>query len=1237
MQPSRDLPFDVLQINPGPMYRNCSKANMNPRVWQGAFRLALVASLLLTAPLAQSQQFSIASGSGTSCAGVIEDTGGPTGEYGNNEDHTFTICPDVPGNVIYLTWFIFDLSTDGPNPLDRITIYDGDNTGATSLGTYTGNSLQNLIVSGSVFNTSGCLTIVFQSNGVGTGNFAAGFQCTVPCLYPTAVATMIEAVPALICQGGTVTFDGSGSTAQGTNTIVQYLWDFDDGTLDSTSGPIVSHTFTEPGERVVQLYVFDDNDCRNLNLVDLQILVSTTPSFSLTSESIETCFGATVTLVGEAEPTTWTGIPDANFGEGIFLPDDVGLPFTSTLTFEQFNSGQTVTNMSDILSVCVEMEHSFMGDLVLQVICPNGQTTILHQQGGGGTYLGAANDFDNNQNPVIGECWDYCWSPTATNGTWVQNAQAGNTTIAGTPPNAALNPGTYQSVQPLSNLIGCPLNGDWTYQSTDLWGADNGFICSWSINFNPAIIPDVTQFTPSWGSGADSSAWSGGTTPDYVSANGDTAVFTASAPGTYNFNYGITDNFGCSYDTTITITIQDPFLVNAGPDVVICNDPVQLEATVVGASTNCTWTLEMNDSFGDGWNGANMTVNNNGVITNHTCQGLQTIATFTVQAGTTVTLTYAPGTWESEVSYRWIDDQGNVVFQAGPFPPLGQVWTGIVSCNSAQGMVWSWSPVDGLSNPSIANPTALVTSNTAYVITAHIAGSPECFATDTVIVSLDPALDPGTDTLIVVCATPPAFDLIDMLGGTPQSGGVWTNAAGAVVPMNFDPMVDAAGIYTYTVTTPAGCIGTADLEIEILPADHPLCCGIVDAGPDSTICVLTYGLDASIGNTGVGVWSGPPGYVFDDPSDPQTNVTAPGSGPAMLYWTEDDGVTCFLQDSLTIVFTEPLVATVDITDAVCLGNCDGTATVSTTGGNGAFVHAWSNFLANDTTYAFGICAGNYSVNVTDENGCTTTTQFEVIEPPLLEIDGVSFVEPVCFGGCDGSITITDPQAVEYSFDGGTTFSPAATLADVCTGQYELAIRSAEGCLGTGSVFVTEPLEVVAQFSHGPIPANVNDPRIFFYNESENAINYSWDIAGLLSTTETDPAFVFDNTEPGFYDVCLIATDAVGCVDTVCHMVTIEDVLFTYIANTFTPNADGINDVWGMSSNIPDMKEFTLEVYDRWGQVVFASDDPYVMWNGTFKNGGGDVLKDGVYAYRVRFRLITTGGSRELTGHVTLLK
>ncbi|MBK6551491.1 MAG: PKD domain-containing protein [Flavobacteriales bacterium] len=58
--------------------------------------------------------------------------------------------------------------------------------------------------------------------------------------------------------------------------IAQYLWDWDDASVDSTSGPVASHVFDDDGEHVVQLYVTDDNDCSNLNLVDLRVLVSTT-------------------------------------------------------------------------------------------------------------------------------------------------------------------------------------------------------------------------------------------------------------------------------------------------------------------------------------------------------------------------------------------------------------------------------------------------------------------------------------------------------------------------------------------------------------------------------------------------------------------------------------------------------------------------------------------------------------------------------------------------------------------------------------------------------------------------------------------------------------------------------------------------------------------------------------------------------------------------------------------------
>ncbi|MBP7513516.1 MAG: gliding motility-associated C-terminal domain-containing protein [Flavobacteriales bacterium] len=1197
------------------------------RSWRSL--LALVAMCSSAGAFAQGLQYSITGGSATACSGVIEDSGGPSAEYGDNENYTFTICPDIPGNVIYLTWFFFDLSTMGND--DHLSIYDGDNTGETSLGTYTGTELQNLIVSGTVFNTTGCLTLVFQSNGSGVGNFSCGIQCTTPCEHPLAVASMSEPVPLLACVDEPITFDGSASYAAPGFTIQQYLWNFDDGTVDSTSGPVVTHSFDNDGEYVVQLLVTDENDCSNLNLVDLQVLVSTTPNFSLTSESVETCFGETVTLVGNAQPVTWTGMPDAGIGEPALLPDDVGSPYQSGLVYEQFNPGQEMTSTSDLLSICVEMEHSFMGDLVLQVICPNGQTTILHQQGGGGLFIGDANDMDAFD-PEPGTCWTYCWSPTATNGTFEENS---TTSTVPSSQGTALAPGTYEAVQPLDQLIGCPLNGEWIFQSTDLWAADNGFICNWTINWNPAIIPDVTTFTPSFGLDPDSTFWTGapGST---ITFNGDTATFTADSPGVYNFNYNVLDNFGCPYDTTITVTINDPFTVDAGPDGVICNDPLQLNAMVVGSTQDCEWTLEMNDSGWDGWNGASLTITVDGVPTVYSCAGNFQSISIPITAGDEITLTYAPGAWEWEVSYTLMDDMGNTIFDDGPNPLVGLVWTGQATCGGEGGMTWEWTPTEGLSDPTIPDPTVVVTSETEFTVSAWPTGHPVCAASDQVTITLDPGLDPGNDSLVIVCATPPSFDLITMLGGTPNPGGVWTDENGNVVPDTFNPMVDAAGIYTYTVTTLLGCIGTADLEIQILGAADPQCCGVVDAGPDALVCELEYLLSASVGNTGMGIWTGPAGYVINEPWNAQTEVTAPGSGPAMFYWTEDDGVLCYLIDSVTITFTEPLEAVVTRTDAICFEACDGTASVAVTGGNGAYSYSWTDNLADDEPNAEHICAGTYNVIVTDENGCGTDEDFSIGQPELLEIDAVSIVEPWCHGDCNGSITITDAEAVQYSFDGGVIYQATATKDSLCTGLYDIAIKNANDCIGTGVIAVTEPPQVVAEFDHIPVPANIDAPVITFYNQSEHAVAWIWDMAGLGTFLDENPQFRFSETYPGTYEVCLTAIDNHGCMDTVCHDVVIDDVLQTYAPNTFTPDGDGVNDMWLMVSNIPDIMSFEMRVFDRWGQVVFETTDPLKAWDGKHMKGG-DVLKQDVYAFRCTFQIISTGGLREYMGHVSLLK
>ena len=127
-----------------------------------------------------------------------------------------------------------------------------------------------------------------------------------------------------------------------------------------------------------------------------------------------------------------------------------------------------------------------------------------------------------------------------------------------------------------------------------------------------------------------------------------------------------------------------------------------------------------------------------------------------------------------------------------------------------------------------------------------------------------------------------------------------------------------------------------------------------------------------------------------------------------------------------------------------------------------------------------------------------------------------------------------------------------------------------------------------------------------------------------------------NTGPDEYEVCLTAFNDNNCSNYICHTVVVEDELLIYVPNSFTPDGDGTNDWFGPRFSIA-VANFNLMIFDRWGGVVFETDSPYEPWTGTYKNNGGDVMKDGVYAWKLKVQDINTGLNRELFGHVTLVK
>ena len=197
------------------------------------------------------------------------------------------------------------------------------------------------------------------------------------------------------------------------------------------------------------------------------------------------------------------GMVEHPLAQPLALPDGdgAGPPYTSSLHFTGFGATQTFTAVSNIQKVCVNMEHSWIRDLQIELHAPGGQILTLSKQEGNQcpstvgaaceVYLGQANDSDSANAPVPGVGADYCWTPTATNLAMLPYADAGMSMLTYNGVDE-LPPGDYQAQDPWTNLVGSPLNGDWTIFVQDKWAIDNGYIFSWSIAFDPTLVQDCS-------------------------------------------------------------------------------------------------------------------------------------------------------------------------------------------------------------------------------------------------------------------------------------------------------------------------------------------------------------------------------------------------------------------------------------------------------------------------------------------------------------------------------------------------------------------------------------------------------------------------------------------------------------------------------------------------------------------------------------------------------------------------
>jgi len=1115
------------------------------------------------------------------CTGTIFDAGG--GSFYPDENFTMTICPDTPGDVISLNFSAFALQTSpNGNQSDYLTIYDGNSTAAASLGGYSGNSIQGLQVTGTVNNPTGCLTLVFSDNGaanISFPGFEAQVSCTTPCDPPTAVSAITNPVPdgvlqsVSVCLDLPVSFSGAGSAAASGFSLAQYIWNFDDGTI-STAGQNVTHTFTEPGEYVVTLTVEDNNGCQSLNLLPLQILVSTIPVFPQLEDQT-TCFGETVTLTGSAESVTWTALPPQVVAGTTYLADGAGFSYSSSLVFDFFEEDAVLENCSDLYSILVNMEHSYMGDLGLFITCPNGTSVDLVSwgtNGGGGTFLGEAVD-DGGTAPGVG--YDYFWDPDATNGTWGANAGGAN----------ILPSGIYEAAGDLCNLVGCPLNGSWTFSVTDNLAIDNGYIFYWGINFNPALFPGITTFTPSIGIDSDSSYWSG---PNISSIDFDSDVIeiTPPGPGSYDYTYNVVNSFGCSFDTTITVTFEQALAVSAGSDQLYSCGAVQLEGGFE--------TMDAPSCSQDGGT-FNYCYGNGEFFTWNFCPDQQgdgvTYMTFTFISGQmeaffeNFTVYDGPNTGSPVIQAWSMGDATGLSWTATnptgcltiTFSSDGSVacgtanytqWTYEVSCTGGGPQyTWSWAPPEFLDNPNVPMPNVIdLPQNTTFTLTGYPVGHPGCASTDQVAVNIDPLGDPGQDNSIQICSTDAPFDMLDELLGNPVTTGEWTASGGAVIPTGiYDPTTDLPGVYTYTVAF-ANCEAFAELTIsQALPTT-------IQISSDTSLCYQ--------GNLNLEL----------------INLSF-GQAPFSYDWT---------YNGLNVSNTDNAGSNPDASGSACL-------------------------------------------TVTDACGYAVQECFNVLVEPDVEVIFSADTTANCWPLPFTLTNEVDPalyQNMTWQLSDGTiiqNITPYTHLfEDPGTYGVSLLLVTSIGCTYSAEYpdYLTSWNPPVAQYIADPQPTDATDTHIYFTDESIGTItDYLWvfNYPNIIGYSEDqNPDFLFPIGIGGEYPVRLTVTDIHTCTDFVDGVIVIDDIFQYYIPDAFTPNDDGINDVFGFYGADIDPNRFSLLVFNRWGDVVFETTDPDQVWMGQ-KDNSEYFSQNEVYLWRAIVASKSTGERVELEGHVTLIR
>jgi gliding motility-associated-like protein len=172
---------------------------------------------------------------------------------------------------------------------------------------------------------------------------------------------------------------------------------------------------------------------------------------------------------------------------------------------------------------------------------------------------------------------------------------------------------------------------------------------------------------------------------------------------------------------------------------------------------------------------------------------------------------------------------------------------------------------------------------------------------------------------------------------------------------------------------------------------------------------------------------------------------------------------------------------------------------------------------------------------------------------------------------------------------------------------------------------------------GPNPTTMFETTVSTFDYSgPNIVDWNWSAPGSLELTSnlSNPNFTYPEGIIGQYLITLTVQNSLGCSDSSSVFLIVNPDVLTYIPNAFTPGGDEFNSTWKFYLSGVDEQDFTMSIFNRWGQMIWECHDINGEWDGSYN---GYYVPDGCYFWKSQFTVLNSSEKRIIMGYVTIIR